>query len=90
MGGKVIGFGGLYLRPVASHENEAGHEGAENLREDVVWDFAPGKALPDGEAQGYGGVEVATGYLSAGDDGECDAYRESPADLELSKSGVSD
>ena len=43
-------FEGCDLRPVHSYHQQAGHEGAEDLGEDVVWDFFPGEALPDGEA----------------------------------------
>lgn len=39
----------------------------------VVIYLLPGKALPEGEADGYGWVEVASGYGSAGDDGKGDA-----------------
>lgn len=68
--------------PVASHEQQASNEGAEDLRENVVWHFPPREALPDGEADGDGGVEVAAGDWCAGDDGERDANGKSPANLE--------
>jgi hypothetical protein len=41
---QVDGFCGLDLRPVTGHEEEAGNEGAEDLREDVVRNFAPWEA----------------------------------------------
>jgi hypothetical protein len=47
-----------------------------------VGDFAPGEALPDGEAKCDCGVEVTTRNWSACDDGEGDADGEGPADLE--------
>ena len=79
---QVDRLGRLDLGPVAAHEQEPGDEGAEDLREDVVGHFAPGEALPDGEAERDGRVEVATGDGGAGDDGEGDADGEGPADLE--------
>lgn len=45
---------------VLSDEKEAGHEGAEDLGEDVVGDLLPREPLPYGKANGDGGVEVTS------------------------------
>lgn len=57
-------LGGRDLRPVATHQQQAGHEGAKDLCKDVMRHFLPGKPLPDREANGDGRVEVATGNWS--------------------------
>ena len=80
--GDRFGLEGLDFRPVHPHHQQACHEGAEDLGEDVVWDFPPGEPLPDGEADGDGRVEVAAGGGGGSDDGEGDAQGEGPADLE--------
>lgn len=72
----------LDLRPVHPHHQQPGDEGAEDLAENVVRHFLPRKPLPDGEADGDGGVEMAARGGGAGDDGEGDADGEGPADLE--------
>ena len=82
VGLEVERFGGLDLRPVAAHQQQARDEGAEDLAEDVVRDLAPREALPDREAERHRRVEVATGDGGARDDSEGDADRERPADLE--------
>ena len=82
MGLEISGLGGLDLGPIAAHEQETGDESTEDLREDVVRDFLPGEALPDGEADRDGGVEVASGDWCTGDDSEGDADCKCPADLE--------
>jgi hypothetical protein len=51
----------LDLGPVHSHKKHACYEGAENLREDIVWDFPPGKALPDSKGDRDCGIEMSTG-----------------------------
>ena len=79
---EVERFCRLDLRPVAAHQQQAGDEGAEDLAEDVVRDLAPREPLPDGEADRDGRVKVATGDGGTGDDGERDADRKRPADLE--------
>lgn len=45
-------------------------------------DLSPWEALPDGEANGDGRIEVTTGSRTTGDNGKCDTKREAPADLE--------
>ena len=52
-----------------------------------MWYFPPGEALPCGEADCDGGVEVATGGGGTGDDGEGDANGETPTDLEDATEG---
>lgn len=81
-GGQCFGLEGGDLRPVHANHEHSGDEGPENLGEDVVGHFPPREALPEGEADRDGGVEVASGRRSAGDDGEGDANPEGPADLE--------
>lgn len=54
-GGGIVGRN---LLVVLAHQDHAGHEGAEYLREDVVGDFFPWEALPIGEAEGDGLVHV--------------------------------
>ena len=75
------GFGeGGKLLPVHSHEQQASHERAKDLCEDVVRYFLPGETLPDSEADGYGRVEVATRSGGTSDDGEGNAKSECEAD----------
>jgi len=52
------------------------------LAEDVVGDFFPGEALPDGERDCDGWVEVAAGDRSAGYDCKGDTETERETDLE--------
>ena len=47
---QVSSFGGLNLGPVASYEHETSDEGSKNLREDIMGDFLPREALPNGKA----------------------------------------
>ena len=49
--------------------------------------LSPWEALPAGETDGYGRVEVPTGGGGAGDDGESDTDGETPADLEDAAEG---
>lgn len=67
---------------VLTIHHAGGYEGSEALAEDIMWDFLPGKTLPGSEADGDGGVEVATGSRSAGDDGESDTECERETDLQ--------
>lgn len=67
---------------VLAYEDQGCHEGAEDLRENVVRHLFPGKALPDGKAYGNGWVEVTSGCRGAGYDGKGDAQRVRHADLE--------
>jgi hypothetical protein len=62
----INGLGSLDLRPVASHKQQPGHEGTEDLCENVMWDLLPGKTLPDSQADGNGRVEVSTTDRSTG------------------------
>ncbi|KAL9107398.1 MAG: hypothetical protein Q9227_007682 [Pyrenula ochraceoflavens] len=84
--GAVLGDVGVSkcgdLGPVGAHEDHAGHEGAEDLGEDVVGDFAPGEALPEGETDGDGWVEVTARDGGAGDDGKGDTDSEGHTDGE--------
>lgn len=68
--------------PVHAHKQHSGHECSEYLREYIVGHFPPRKALPDGEANCDGWVEVATRCRAAGNDSKRDAHSEAPADLE--------
>ena len=52
-----------------------------------MWYFFPGEALPAGEADCDGWVEVATGGGGTGDDGEGDANGETPTNLEDAAEG---
>lgn len=72
---------------VHAHKQQASHEGAKDLRKNVVGDLFPRKALPDGKADGNGWVEVTAGGGGAGDDGEGDADGEGPADFEEGAEG---
>ena len=69
------------MYPVHADHKQACDEGAEDLGEDVVRHFPPGEALPDGEADGHGWVEVSAGRGCAGDDGKGDTDAECPSDL---------
>ncbi len=77
----------LDLRPIHSHQKETGHESSKDLRKDIVRHFLPRETLPDSETERYSRVEMASGRGSAGDDGECDTNRKSPADLENGAKG---
>lgn len=80
---QVEGLGSLNLGPVAAHEQQqAGDEGTEDPREDIVRHFVPGEALPDCKADSNDRIEVATGDGGAGDDSKSNADREGLADLE--------
>lgn len=52
--GERLGVEGGELLVVLAHQDQAGHEGAEDLGEDVGGHFFPGEVLPDGEADGDG------------------------------------
>ena len=52
-----------------------------------MWYFSPWEALPAGEADCDGWVEVATGGGGTGDDGEGDANGEAPTNLENAAEG---
>lgn len=53
-------LGCLDLRPVARHQHQSRHEGAEDLREYVVRHFLPWEALPDGETDCGGGTNLVS------------------------------
>ena len=72
----------LNLRPVATHENQACHECSKDLGEDVVRDLLPREALPDGETDSDGRIEMPTTDWCHGNDGKGDTDSESPANLE--------
>lgn len=57
---EINGLGRLDLRPVAAHQQQTGHEGAKDLRKDVMRHFLPREPLPNREADRDGWVEVTT------------------------------
>lgn len=75
-------FEHLNLRPIHADREQARDKRAEDLAEDVARDLFPGEALPDGEADGDGGVEVAAGGWGASNNGEGNSNCKGPADLE--------
>lgn len=82
MGLDVESLGRLDFRPVAGHQKQSGHESSENLREDVIRDLLPGKALPDGETDSDGRIEMPTTDRRTGYDGKRDTKSKGPTDLE--------
>jgi hypothetical protein len=72
------------IEPFGSHKMDDSpcYEGPKDLREDIVWDLLPRKALPDSKADRNRRVEVSTTCSSTGNDREGDTNRISPTYLE--------
>ena len=73
--------------PVHAHKQHSSHECSKDLREYVMGNLSPGKALPDSEANRNGWIEVSTGGGGTGDDSKSDTDSETPADLEDAAEG---
>ena len=67
--------------PVHAHKQHSCYERSKDLRKYIIGNFSPGEALPDGEANRDGWIEVATRCRGAGDDSESDTNSKAPADL---------
>lgn len=70
------------LLVVLRGKDQSCHKGTEDLGEDVAGDLLQREALPEGEADCDGGVEVAAGGGGAGDDSEGDSHPVGETDCE--------
>ena len=77
----------LDLWPIHAHQQQSSHECPKDLTKDIMGNLLPWKALPDGETERDGWVEMPAGGGGAGDDGEGDADGEGPANLKEGAKG---
>ena len=72
---------------VLANEDHPSHKRPKNLSEDVVRDFLPWKALPDGKAESDSRIEVTTGSRTTSDNSKSNANCIGPTDLEKRTEG---
>ena len=73
--------------PVHAHKQHSCHECSKDLREYVMRNLFPGKALPDSEANRDGRVKMTTGSRGAGNNSKSDTNSKPPTDLKDTAKG---